>query len=74
MCLLRGQKRRFDACFEMPATLLGSEPRRQKEPELLLSDGKLTGGDTASDYTGACVLEGDKFKPRLTRWQIDRAP
>jgi hypothetical protein len=28
---------------------------------VVLSDGKLTGGDTVSDYTGAYVLEGDKF-------------
>jgi hypothetical protein len=28
---------------------------------VVLSDGKLSGGDTVSDYTGAYVIEGDKF-------------
>jgi hypothetical protein len=30
-----------------------------------LSDGKLTGGDTVSDYTGAYVLEGGQIQATL---------
>jgi hypothetical protein len=61
----------------MAVILLGSEPRREKEPAgiVVLNDGQLTGGDTVLAYTGTYFQNGERFSASVrTQWQTPGQP